>query len=63
MKSDGFGHSMQAKGVKFVEGSDDRARSVLLIVIARTTDVGVQDRRAVIGALLRGTPIEAVVED
>jgi len=54
---------MQAKGVKLVEGSDDRARSVLLIVIARTTDVGVQGRRAVIGALLRGTPIEAVVED
>src|SRR4051812_12403177 len=30
---------------------------------AKTTDVGMQNRRSVRGALLRGTPIEVVVED
>ena len=35
----------------------------LLVVVARTTDVGMQDRRSVRGALVRGTPVEVVVED
>ena len=35
----------------------------LLMVVARAADVGVNDRRAVRGALLRGLPIELVIED
>ena len=33
------------------------------MVVARPTDVGVEDRRSVRGALARRTPIELVVED
>ena len=39
------------------------SKSSLLIVVARPTDVGVQDRRSVRGALVRGTPVEVVIED
>src|SRR5208283_1915922 len=39
------------------------SKSSLLIVVARPTDVGMQDRSSVRGALWRGTPIEIVVED
>ena len=56
---EGLGHDMQAKGVKLVEGWMFKH----LIVVARTTDVGMQDRRSVRGALLRGTPVEVVIED
>src|SRR5271167_3099344 len=39
------------------------SKSSLLIVVARPTDVGVQDRRSLRGALARGTPVKVVVED
>ena len=39
------------------------SKSSLLIVVARPTDVGVQDRRSVRGALARRTPVKVVVED
>ena len=38
------------------------SNSSLLIVVARPTDVGVQDRRSVRGALARRTPVKVVVE-
>src|SRR5271163_2810973 len=60
---EGLGHAMQAKGAELIEGGMLEQAVSLLIVVARPTDVGVQDRRSVRGALARGTPVEAVVED
>src|SRR5665213_3178202 len=54
-------HAGQAR--KAGRRSDVSARLFLLIVVARSTDICVQDRRSVRGALLRGSPVEVVVED
>ena len=60
---EGLGHAGEAEGVELVEGRMVEQDRLLLMVVARAADVGVQDRRSVRGALLRGTPIELVVED
>ena len=46
---EGFGHAMQAKGMKLVEGWMFEQVVFLLIVVARTTDVGMHNRRSVRG--------------
>jgi hypothetical protein len=62
--SEGLGHSMQAEGMELVEGwMLEQVVSPNYIIVARPTDVGMQDRRSVRGALALGTPIEVVVED
>src|ERR1700737_4190624 len=60
--TEGLGHAVESELMKEIEGWMGEQGLVSLVVVARAADVGMEDRRA-IRCLVRGVPIELVVED